>query len=60
MPPESIPVDVVTDVKRLLGVTFEELLGAMKDLATPPIFLFGDDRTRLADVRARAVACIED
>lgn len=59
MPTDSVPIDVVAQVKGQLGAIYDELLGVMIDLATPPIFLFSDDRPRLVDVRTRAVACIE-
>lgn len=60
MTPDFIPADLVAAVKGRLGVIYEDLLEVMTDLATPPIFLFSDDRARLVEARSRAVTCIED
>ena len=50
---------IASAVKDRLGSVYEEMLGVMIDLAVPPIFLFGDERPRLAAVRERARASIE-
>jgi hypothetical protein len=60
MSPDFIPADLVATVKGRLGVLYEDLREVMTDLATPPLFLFNDERARLVDIRSRAVACIED
>lgn len=57
---DVIPAEVATAVKGRLGPIYDELLVVMIDLGVLPIFLFGDDRPRLVDVRARAVACLEE
>lgn len=55
-----IPPEVAISVKGRLGPIYDELLVVMLDLEVPPIFLFADDRPRLAEVRDRAVSCLEE
>lgn len=50
----QIDASVTARVRAVLGPLYDELLGVMIDLATPPIFLMVDDRPRLTDVRDRA------
>lgn len=46
-------------VKRELGLKFDELIRAMKDLDTAPCFLFGEDRSRIISIREHAEGAIE-
>jgi hypothetical protein len=56
----SIPTEVAVAVKERLGTIYDELLVAMLDLGTPPLFLFSDDRHRLVTVRAQAISRLEE
>ncbi len=51
--------DVVNPVRIKLGSAYDKLLEVMVDLATPPIFLFHDDRARVVALRAEAVAILD-
>ena len=50
---------VESEVRRYLGPLFDDLLAAMLDLAVAPIFLFGDDHSRLVAPREKARRAIE-
>lgn len=56
----GVPPDVSRAVKARLGPLYDDLVAVMVDLGVPPIFLFGDDRPRLIEVRSKAVASIEE
>lgn len=53
-----IDPNVTARVRTILGPLYDEMLQVMIDLATPPVFLFADDRARLVDVRERSAAIL--
>jgi hypothetical protein len=58
MPYELDPGDIAV-VRARLGPLLDELRQTMLDVDVPPIFLFADHRTRLVEVRTRAVDVLE-
>lgn len=58
MPFDFDPDDMVA-IRIRLGPRLDELLETMLDIDTPPIFLFSDDRPRLAKARTLAIDVLE-
>lgn len=57
--PYEFDVDDITSIQTRLGAILNELHQTMLDVDVPPIFLFSDQRPRLAEVRNRALEDLE-